>query len=82
MVRSRPIQRFTIKEGSGTRARVWVVPNVFLLDSEEGSSPTSSSWAPKTGLTTLMGEVWQTCGRLVIGSPRRGRHFESSMTKL
>ncbi|KAD3192950.1 hypothetical protein FH972_027301 [Carpinus fangiana] len=27
----------------------WVVPDVFLLDSEEGSSPTSSSWEPKTG---------------------------------
>ncbi|KAB8372639.1 hypothetical protein FH972_024740 [Carpinus fangiana] len=49
MVRSRPVQRFMIKEGSGTGARVWVVPDIFLLDSEEGSSPTCSSWEPKTG---------------------------------
>jgi hypothetical protein len=49
MVRSRPVQHFTIKEGSGTGARVWVVLDVFLLNSEEGSSPTSSSWKPKTG---------------------------------
>jgi hypothetical protein len=27
----------------------WVVPNVFVLNSEEGSSPTSSLWEPKTG---------------------------------
>jgi hypothetical protein len=53
MVRSRPVQRFTIKEGSGIGARVWVVPDVFLLDSEEGSSPTSSSWEPKTGSTLV-----------------------------
>ena len=37
------------EEESSTRARVWVGADVFLLNSEEGSSPTSSSWEPETG---------------------------------